>query len=148
MALDLQTAKRNLLKAKQDVEYWEQAVRLLSDPRAMGSEAAPVAPSRNGSIIIDNHVPLPAPRAPYGDLKRRVLEQLPPLGDSPVTTSRIVELMEAGGYTFASKTPTISVNEALVTLEKEGLSYVAAQLGVTKHWTKASKRQEAPGGAS
>lgn len=133
MALTIQSAKENLEKAKADVQFWENAVRLLSDPRIEGAATASHAPKK------------PAPR-PYGELKRRALAALPEwkVGGPCYTTTGIVQRMEQAGYVFASKTPSISVNEALMNLQKEGLTTVGAMKSGVRYWTKAPLKEEAP----
>ena len=43
------------------------------------------------------------------------------------TPQSIVDIMQAQGYTFRSKTPAISVNEALQTLKNEGKSLLSGK---------------------
>jgi hypothetical protein len=140
MSLDLKTVEANLAKAKEDVRFWEEALRVLRDPR-LAEFLTPKAPANITSFTNITQVddePTPIVR-PYGELKRRVQAALPPQTGQAVSTAMIVEKMEADGYVFASKTPTISVNEALVNLEKEGIAVVAAQIGPTRFWRNSGQ---------
>jgi hypothetical protein len=134
--IDLKTIDENLAKAKADVTFWETAKALFLDPRIMQATSTkptpPMAPPAAGQ----------QPR-PYGELKKKVLEALPEWGQPPVSTVMLVLQMEEAGYVFASKTPAISVNEALVGLEAEELAFMVEKRGVTRFWTKMQpKRQE------
>jgi hypothetical protein len=145
MALTIQIASENLMKAREDVQFWENALRVLRDPRIAAVDAPEAAP-RSSSPAVEKE---PAPRL-YGELKRRVLSVLPEWKDGGdcYSTAGIVKRMEAGGYVFASKTPGISVNEALVNLEKEGLAVIGAKQKGVRFWIKAPpKDQETPEGA-
>ena len=142
--IDLNAINENLAKAKADVEFWEKARALFLDPRITQANSTQLtalpAPS-----------PVGPPSRPYGELKRKVLETLPEWKDEGecYSTTAIVKKMEARGYVFASKTPAISVNEALVNLDKEGLAAVGNTVNGTRYWIKAPpKDQEAPEGAS
>jgi len=130
--IDLKTINENLANAKADVAFWEKARAVFLDPRIAGIEgerlvlAALPEPSPVGTV---------QPRT-YGELKKRVYDALPAWGEAPAGTSKLVAVMERSGYVFASKTPAISVNEALVTLEIEELAFMAVKQGVTRFWTK------------
>jgi hypothetical protein len=133
MTLSIQSAKENLAKAKEDVQFWENAVRLLSDPRIENAASTSRAPKK------------PLPR-PYGELKRQVLAALSDwkIGCPCYSANGIVGRMEDAGYVFATKTPSISVNEALVNLQKEGLAAVAMQKNGVRFWAKAPPKAEKP----
>ena len=61
----------------------------------------------------------------YGSLKRYVFSLLPETDG--LTPQAMVDVMQAGGYAFRSKTPAISVNEALQTLKYEGKAKIAGK---------------------
>jgi hypothetical protein len=135
--IDLKTINENLAKAKEDVLFWEKAKALFLDPRI--SQAFPVR--LNG---LPTPTPLNALPRPYGEVKKKVFEALPKWGDPSVSTSMLVERMEKGGYVFVSKAPAISVNEALVNLEAEGLAFMVEKRGVTRYWTKMQPKRQEP----
>jgi hypothetical protein len=138
--IHLKTIDENLAKAKADVTFWETARAVFVDPRI--AQVAPTQPALQAAS--PNHL-----QRPYGELKKKVLEALPDWGKVAFSTAMLVEQMEKAGYVFASKTPAISVNEALVNLEAEELAFMVEKRGVTRFWTKMQpKRQEAPVGAS
>jgi hypothetical protein len=143
MTLTIQIAAENLVKAREDVQFWENALRVLRDPRLAAVAEPNAAPSKPAHRE-------PAPRL-YGELKRRVLAALPEWkeGGDCYSTTGIVSRMEKDGYVFASKTPAISVNEALVKLQKEGLAIVGANRSGVRYWIKAPpQNQEPPEGGS
>jgi len=61
----------------------------------------------------------------YGGLKRSVFSILSET--EAQTPQSIVEAMQAQGFSFRSKTPSISVNEALQTLKTEGKAVLAGK---------------------
>ena len=138
MTLTIQTAKENLAKAREDVQFWENALRLLSDPRiANGGE-------ESKTVATPPPTPPASPR-PYGELKRRVFAALPEWNQTKVVNTKwIVAKLQADGFVFASKTPAISVNEALVTLEGDELAFMGLKKGVSRYWKKGAKSQAAP----
>ena len=137
MTIDLRTAEANLVKAREDAAFWENAIKILRDPRISG--ALPHSDVAGFSFV---QAPvLPTPR-PYGELKKRVYEALPNWGIAPVNTNQLVDTMERSGFVFTSKTPSISVNEALVNLETEGLAFMAYKSGVSRFWTKTQKKDQ------
>jgi hypothetical protein len=142
MNFDLQTVKQELEKAKAEVRFWEDALRVLTDPRVAGL----VKPTPVTGFVISQSPQQAVVAAaaniqrPYGELKRKVFDHLPRWGEHPVTTTQIVERMEAGGYVFASKTPSISVNEALVTLESEERAFMVTKQGITRFWTRTQPK--------
>jgi hypothetical protein len=129
--IDLSHIDEQLAKAKEDVAFWEKARAVFLDPRI-------AQVSRYQTIdVLPSPSPVSTAQRPYGELKRKVLDALPgwALG-VPVSTSKIVETLTSTGYVFASKTPAISVNEALVSLEADGDAFMASKVGNTRFWTK------------
>jgi hypothetical protein len=61
------------------------------------------------------------PSPEYGAIRRMTLDALPYEGHG-VTTNQLANLLTSQGYIFKSKWPSISVNEALRTLEAQGLA--------------------------
>lgn len=133
--IDLKHIDEQLAKAKEDVAFWEKARVVFLDPRI--SQV-----SRYQTIDV---LPAPAPvsvvQRPYGELKRKVFDTLPEWGiRAGLTTANIVERLTGEGYVFVSKTPAVSVNEALVTLEVEGKAFMFEKVGNTRYWTKAQAK--------
>ena len=94
-----------LQAATEELNFMKQARIILANPRAAGITFH----------MKDDEAPK---AAAYGGLKRSVFACLSET--EPITPQSIVDLMQAQGYTFRSKTPGISVNEALQTLKNEG----------------------------
>jgi len=131
-SIDLNTIDEKLAKAKEEVAFWERAKAVFLDPRI--SQIA--APPTTGNFSIR-----PRPR-PYGELKRRVWETLPPAGHPGITTQEIADAMQRSGFVFVSQTPMIAVNEALVSLEDQVQN--VGKRGLAKLWTKGEGKTEAP----
>lgn len=129
--IDLKQIDEYLAKAKEDVAFWERARAVFLDPRiAQVSVSEPLD-------TLPEPIPVSAMPRPYGELKRKVFEALPPWGSgNALTTSAIVAKLMAQGYVFVSKTPAIAVNEALVTLEADGDAFMATKVGNARYWTK------------
>ena len=98
-------AQTALQAATDDLNYLKQVRVILSSPRAAGITFHIKSEEETKSVI-------------YGGLKRSVFSCLSETDAQ--TPQSIVETMQAQGYTFRSKTPAISVNEALQTLKTEG----------------------------
>ena len=130
MSFDMETIESSLAKAKADVEFWESAKRVLSDPRISGLVRGETAPF-SGSAY----------RA-YGDVRRAVIKHLPHFGTQPTTTTDLISNMEVGGYVFTAKQPTVAVNDALVGMEKQGLAVCVGRAGISKLWTKTESTNE------
>jgi hypothetical protein len=133
--IDLKTINENLAKANEDVAFWEKARVLFLDPRMAQAASTQLTALPTAS-------PVGSQVRPYGELKRRVLESLPEWGERPLNTNSLVEKMEQSGYVFSSKTPPISVNEALVALEAEGSAFMVEKIGVARFWTKSQLEQK------
>ncbi len=133
--IDLATINERLAKAKEDVAFWERALAVFLDPRiAQVSVAKPVIKLPEPTQLS------PGPR-PYGELKRKGFEALPDWGShATVRTSDIVDKLTAAGYMFASITPAVSVNEALVTLESEDKAFMFEKIGNTRYWMKTQPK--------
>jgi hypothetical protein len=98
--------------ANDELNYMKQARALLAHPRAA---------TITFHIKSEEEAKAPA----YGGLKRSVFSCLSET--EAKTPQSIVEIMQAQGYTFRSKTPAISVNEALQTLKNEGKAVLSGR---------------------
>jgi hypothetical protein len=127
MAIDLRTVDRNIAQAKADLAFWENLRAALIDPRVL-------------ELVRDDSA---SQRPSYGDLKRAVYAVLPAFGEEGVPTAKLVELMQEDGFIFQSKTPGVSVNEALNTLNDEGKAFITGRRGVTKFWTRGESKTPA-----
>jgi hypothetical protein len=136
MTLDINTIEENLAKAKADMEFWEKAKIVLTDPRISG------VIDHRAATHSTTVAPAPPVRA-YGELKKRVYGLLPAYGEGGTTTTEIVEELKADGYVFISKHPGMAVNEALNALEKDKKAYVAAKRGIAKVWTRGERKTPA-----
>ena len=137
--IDLKTIDERLAKAKEDVAFWESARAVFLDPRISGDEAKPVSigkPAEPRQIQVRLRPAFAHPRT-YGELKRRVLEFVPDFGTQPMTTTEIAAAMITSGYSFASRSPTIAVNEALASLGDR--VKVVGKQGLAKLWTKGQQ---------
>lgn len=112
--------------ATEQYRFLQQARIVLASPLALGISFHIAEEEQPASLI---------PSA-YGGLKRSVFSCLSEVdGGTPQT---IVETMQAQGYTFRSKTPAISVNEALQTLKSEGKAILFGKSPTGANlWTKA-----------
>jgi len=124
--LDLATIEKRLAQAKEDVAFYENAKRILSDPRLQAENDVP-----------QDSLP-PAPRA-YGEVKRSVQSYLLNLGDDGTTTAEIVKAMQKDGFVFTAKVPIVAVNEALQSLAKDGLAKHVGKRGLSVLWTKGEQ---------
>lgn len=101
-------AQKSLQLATEQFNYLRQARAILASPLALDIPF---------HLISEDVTKVPETPT-YGGLKRSVFSCLSETdGNSP---QAIVEIMQSQGYVFRSKTPAISVNEALQTLRTEG----------------------------
>jgi hypothetical protein len=144
MTIDIQTARQRLIKAKEDVDFYANLVRILSDPRLAGMSAPayaqidllPTAPPP-ATQVSESDTPVPtAKRSPRGEVRRKVSETLPKFGSEGITTSQIHETICATGYQFVSKHPLMAINDALAELETQGEAQLVGRRGVTNFWSK------------
>jgi len=105
-------AQAALQLASDELNYMKQARSILANPRASAI-----------TFHVKSEEETKAPA--YGGLKRSVFSCLSET--EAQTPQSIVEIMQAQGYTFRSKTPAISVNEALQTLKNEGKAILAGR---------------------
>jgi len=124
--LDLATIEQRLTQAKEDVAFYENAKRILSDPRLVGD-----AVESQGEAVA-------AARA-YGEVRRSVQKYLPALGAAGMTTAELVSAMQRAGFVFTAKVPIVAVNEALQSLAKSDLAKPVGKRGLSTLWTKGEK---------
>jgi hypothetical protein len=145
---DLDTIEEMIAKTKADLAFWEEAKRVLTDPRMRGLE----------SISPPTQMQMPLPARPikvngipqgYGSVHNAVFAVLPRFGSMPMGSADIVRTLLAGGFQFRAKHQVMAVNDALGILETAGKAVVVRREGVAKLWTKKeTETQEAPEGAS
>jgi hypothetical protein len=131
---DIQTVEDNLSKARADVEFWESAKRILTDPRiALVSHKAPliVVPQSTQYVL-----------RPYGTVKAAVYMALPEFGEEAKTSTDLVGMLRKNGHPLGAKQPGVTVNDALVALEAEKKAINVGRSGASKLWTKVSKRDD------
>lgn len=112
--LDVQIAAavQAVAQAQETVSYLRRAREIFSNPR-FGD-----LPLCLESVSLQENEASTETVAAYGALKKLVYMTLSEReGMSP---QNLVDYMQMGGYVFRSKTPSISVNEALQTLKNEG----------------------------
>lgn len=131
MAIDISTIEANLTQAKADVEFWESAKRILTDPRIKGTEAATQTSFLEAPVY-----------RPYGSIKSAVEQALPAYGEEAVTSTQLVENLRASGFPLTAKQPGVAINDSLTALRKEGKAYLAGSRGIAKLWTKAEEKTE------
>src|ERR1700722_18102364 len=120
--VDLKTIDERLAKIREEAEFLERARALLADPRMeqllgerIVSSPTPAPPAATTSISMSTNG---AGRRPHGELKRKVLEMLPPEDSTtPISTKEIVRNLIASGYILQAKDHEMAVNAALVSLE-------------------------------
>ena len=135
MAIDLKTIDEKLAKAREDLAFWENLRSAFLDPRVTGDDLNIREPKRY--LIRGGAKPshMHAGRAPYGEIRKRVLEALPPFGQTPLRSTEIADAMVRSGYVFKARTPSIAVNGALVALGSS--VHMAKSDGLSKLWTLA-----------
>jgi hypothetical protein len=126
--------------AQGKLSYWRNLREVISNPlfAELSSESPTSSPDTTPSprYPIESGIAVPARK--YGELKRLTLECLPDAGN-PVTPQELAERIAATGYVFQTKTPAISVNDTLQTLQKEGkAAYVGKSPNNAGLWLKAS----------
>jgi hypothetical protein len=125
--------------AQQKLSYWRNLREVISNPLFAELSSDPIQSSPSMVIptyAIESGIPVPAKK--YGEIKRLTLECLPESGN-PVTPQELAERIAATGYVFKTKTPAISVNDTLQTLQKEGkAAYVGKAPNNAGLWLKAS----------
>lgn len=143
--LDLRTIDDNIARLRTDLEFWEQAKRILTDPRIVGATPAKLpfpTPAAAELIATQNQL---RQRTAYGDVRNAVLLMLPNHGGPPIGSREIVDGLIASGFRFKAKHQVMAVNDALSGLEQAGKAIVVRKEGIAKLWTKS---REAPEGAS
>jgi hypothetical protein len=130
---DLAIIQRNLAKAKADVEFWERANSILSDPRIAGTTTTPQF-SLNSKPV-------------YGELRKQVHNTLPEHGQKGISIKEIVRLLLATGYVFSAKLPGVAVNDALRLLAKSGDAIKSDTEGLAHLWTKGESQEPAEAGS-
>ena len=133
--IDLKTIDEHLAKAKEETAFWERARAVVLDPRIANIAETPAIKPPPKTALLPGLGP---PPRPYGELKRKVLEALPEYGSDGVTTTEIAVVMEQSGYQFATRTPGIAVNEALVSLGDQ--VKIVGRRGIAKLWTKGAPK--------
>lgn len=131
--IDLKTIDERLEKAKADVKFWEDARRVLLDPRISG-----LGTTQN--LKLESPFPPPPPRSSYGDLRKRVAEFLAVAPLEGVTTQEIADGLQQSGYIFSAKNPVIAVNEALQALGGE--AEPVGKKGNSKLWARKGTKNE------
>jgi hypothetical protein len=149
--------------AQQKLSYWRNLREVISNPLFAELSSDPIQSSPSTVIpttlyAIESGIPVPARK--YGEIKRLTLECLPDSGN-PITPQELAERIKATGFVFKTKTPAISVNDTLQTLQKENkVRFMGRSSSNAGLWLKASlsfaefvrtqeaKGQEAPEGAS
>ncbi|HTC74895.1 MAG TPA: hypothetical protein VK684_04935 [Edaphobacter sp.] len=139
------SAEAEVSVAQEKLSYWRNLRDVVSNPLFAELSSAPFTsspvaapsptryPTRSG---------IPASARKYGEIKRLTLECLPESGN-PVTPQELAERISATGYVFKTKTPAISVNDTLNTLQKENkVSFVGKSPSNAGLWLKASKFAE------
>ncbi|MCU1249379.1 MAG: hypothetical protein JWQ49_2408 [Edaphobacter sp.] len=137
------SAEAEVSVAQEKLSYWRNLRDVISNPLFAELSSAPftsspvVAPSLT-RYPIESGIPVPAKR--YGEIKRLTLECLPESGN-PVTPQELAERIAATGYVFKTKTPAISVNDTLNTLQKENkVSFLGKSPSNAGLWLKASNK--------
>lgn len=118
----LQTADE-LKAVTHKLEYWRQVLSVISNPLfAEISPTSPIVEGEEESHRTHKNPPESQSRFPasqYGALKRLTIDVLSMQTD-PVTPQILAKKIQETGYEFRTKTPPISVNDTLKTLEKDG----------------------------
>ncbi|HWZ01950.1 MAG TPA: hypothetical protein VNX17_12745 [Edaphobacter sp.] len=139
------SAEAEVSVAQEKLSYWRNLRDMVSNPlfAEISSGSVQASPSVAPSLIrypIESGIPVPTKR--YGEIKRLTLECLPESGN-PVTPQELAERIAATGYVFQTKTPAISVNDTLNTLQKENkVRFVGKSPSNAGLWLKASKEFE------
>ena len=135
------SAEAQVSAAQEKLSYWRSLRDVISNPlfAELSSEPIQSSPSPTPSpnrYPIESGMPIP-PRK-YGEVKRLTLECLPDSGN-PVTPQELAERIMATGFVFQTKTPAISVNDTLQTLQKEGkAAYIGKASNNAGLWLKAN----------
>lgn len=145
--IDLKTIDENLAKAKADVTFWENVRTVFLDPRiagVSGMQPRPAAPQAPSYPITSERLFRDNGGRTYGELRRRVLEQLPAYGANGITVNEIVDALLKAGYVFLAKDPSIAVNEALRGMESSKQCVIAGKRGLANLWTRAALEVQEP----
>lgn len=130
-------AEATLAEATKKLEYWRNVRDVVNNPLFAELSSIPASVIMAPSYRIETGIPSPSP-SQYGQLKRLTLECLPDKGE-PVTPQKLAELIAATGFEFRTRTPAISVNDALNTLQKKGMvRFVGKSSSNAGLWLKQS----------
>jgi hypothetical protein len=141
MALTVQQIDLKIEESRKTLDFWVKAREVVANPLFAELSSAPASgrmtppPERHYVTQTGEAFPL------YGELKRRALQLLS--YDVETTPQQLAEAIARTGYTFKTKTPAISVNDTLQTLQAEGK---AKHVGKTSSnaglWIKTEKNYE------
>jgi hypothetical protein len=123
VAFTLEQVDEKIAQARRVLDYWTNLKEALNNPlfAELSIESQKPSPAANHPTGIPIAAPPSwsgSPKSQYGRLKRLALECLPAIGNG-VTPRGLADLISKTGYVFQTKTPYISVNDALNTLRKE-----------------------------
>ena len=136
MAFSVQQIDQKISEAQDALKYWTELRVLVSDPRfgtLQGKiEAVKEAPPATTPPATSNDT---SKRAPYGLLKKMILEHLPRNGGG-ITPQQLANLVKEKGYNFITQTPSISVNDTLQGLAKTGNAKILEKKGLSNLWVR------------
>lgn len=141
MALTVQQVDAKIEEAKKTLDFWVKAREVVANPLfAELSSAVPagrMTPPPDRVFVMQSGEAIPI----YGALKRRTLDSLS--YQTPMTPQQLADALAKGGYVFRTKTPAISVNDALQTLQVEGKAkFVGRGASNAGLWVRVQEKKE------
>lgn len=126
MAFTIEQLDQKIIEAQGKLDYWKGLREMVLNPLFRELEQSPNghrSETRDALMqALRDSTPRPTTPSPeYGAIRRMTLDALPFEGEG-VTTNQLAEQLISQGYVFKSKWPTISVNEALRTLQAQGVA--------------------------
>jgi hypothetical protein len=121
MAFTLEHIEKQIAKAEEALEYWEDLRDMVANPLFSALEERPLLLDTNVKELpkpfpIESNVLLPERR--YGLLKKTLVECLT-TSMPGMTPQELATKMQERGFVFETKTPAISVNDTLQGLWRE-----------------------------
>jgi len=130
------------------VEMLRTLKRLTADPQmkallARFSKNGKNGKNGHGQIALAQVVPEADSRTlPKGQLQEAVRKAIVRLPKSRFTSRDVITQLEADGFTVRTTSPLTSVNEVLVALSPDEVTYTGEKEGVAKVWQKSSVVQQ------
>ena len=145
MLLSIKQVEAKITEAEQALEFWKKALEIVANP-LFAELSTTAAPELNPRSVTSSPIGI-SPERRYGELKRLTLKCLPFEGE--LTPQMLADRISAAGYVFRTKTPAISVNDALQSWQEDGkvifLGRASSNAGLWRRKTLTEQVKDAQG---